>query len=417
MPMQPQLGAATRWSCYGSWPRLVVVFTLALVVTSCGGNSGPSPTTTSTNIPAEPTTPTPRESGPAATDPRNNGPLIAFTRTLTGDDLQTFTIGTDGSQLTELTALGDCCGAWSPDGTLLAVPDNLSSGRLLPATVHPDGTGYTVYDIGPSTVNLAPTGWSPDGSRFAFEGWDDTDPSRTGVYVSQGSSLAEAVPVQITRADRHDIALEFSPDGTRILLIQVTQCPDGDCDGGDLYVAASDGSSLTRLNPEGTFAGCCGPASWSPDGTRVAFGAVSLDGAGEPDFTKSAVYVAEADGSHVEAITDVGAFTSAARWSPNGEWIVFNKKSGPVGVKGSDLYLVHPDGSGMTAITTGGSDSLSDQIGAVWSPDGDRLLFSSVPGGPVKRGDLWIVDVDGTDLTQLTDSPAQYWGYSWQPQG
>jgi Tol biopolymer transport system component len=181
-------------------------------------------------------------------------------------------------------------------------------------------------------------------------------------------------------------------------------------------VVDADGSHLSRLSPEGTFDSCCGPASWSPDGTQVTFGAPRLDAAGKPNFTTSAVYVAAADGSRVEAITDVGAFTEAARWSPDGEWIVFNKKSGPIGVKGSDLYLVHPDGSGLVAITTGGSDGLSDQGGAVWSPDGTRLLFTSVPGGPVKRGDLWIVDVDGADLAPLTDSPAQYWGYSWQPQ-
>ena len=140
-----------------------------------------------------------------------------------------------------------------------------------------------------------------------------------------------------------------------------------------------------------------------------------MDASGAPDFTRSAVYVAEADGSHVEAITESGAFTEAARWSPDGDWIVFNKKSGPIGVKGSDLYLVHPDGSGLTAITTEGAAGGSDQGGAAWSPDGTRLLFTVVPGGPVKRGDLWTVNVDGTDLTRLTYAPAQYFGYSWQP--
>jgi Tol biopolymer transport system component len=350
---------------------------------------------------------------PAAT--REPVPLIVYSRVTGADDIHTFTVGIDGSHETELIDVHDCCGAWSPDGTILAVPDKLASSRLLPATIHPDGTGYTVYRIGPPTLNLAPGGWSPDGRKMVFEAWDDTDPSRTGVYVADASSLAEAVPVQITHPLLHDIALGWSPDGTRLLLIQVTRCPEGECDGGDLYVVNADGSDPTRLNPEGTFVTCCGPASWSPDGTKVVFGAPSLDASGTPDFTTSAVYVAEADGSHVEAITEPGAFTEAAGWSPEGDWIVFNKKSGPIGVKGSDLYLVHPDGSGLRAITTEGAAGRSDQIGAVWSPDGSRLLFTVVPGGPVKRSDLWIVNQDGTDLTRLTDTPAQYWGYSWQP--
>jgi Tol biopolymer transport system component len=346
---------------------------------------------------------------------RGKVPLIVFTRTLTGDDLQTFTVGTDGSQLTELTAVTDCCGSWSPDGTTIIVPDKLASSRLLPATLKLDGTGYTVHTIGPSTLNLPPAAWSPDGTKLMFEGWDDTDPDRTGIYVSEGFPLTEAAPVQMTHPPMHDIPLEWSPDGTRILLIRVTRCPEGDCDGGDLYVVDSDGSDLTRLSPKGTFVACCCPASWSPDGSQVTFGAPNVDAAGAADFTRSAVYVAEADGSRVEAITERGAFTEAARWSPNGDWIEFNKKSGPVGVKGSDLYLIHPDGSGLSAITTEGAAGKSDQIGAVWSPDGTRLLFTVVPGGPVKLGDLWIVDLDGTDLSRLTESPAQYWGYSWQP--
>jgi Tol biopolymer transport system component len=385
--------------------RVVITLALALFVTSCGRDDGLSSTTPSTNLPSETTQATP-----------DIVPLILFTRTLPGDDQRTFTIGIDGSHETELTDVNDCCGSWSPDGTMIVVPDGLAASHLVPATVNPDGTSYVVHSIGLPTLNLGPAGWSPDGSKIAFEGWDDTDSSRTGLYVSEGFTLARAAPVQITQALLHDIALEWSPDGTRLLLIQVTRCPEGDCDGGDLFAVDSDGSDLIRLNPEGTFTPCCGPASWSPDGTQVTFGAVSLDATGTPDFTRSAVYVAEADGSRVDAITEPGAFTEAARWSPDGDWIVFNKKSGPVGVKGSDLYLIHPDGSGLSAITSAGAGGTSDQVGAVWSPDGTRLLFTVVPGGPVKLGDLWIVNVDGTGLTRLTDSPAQYFGYSWQPQ-
>jgi Tol biopolymer transport system component len=310
--------------------------------------------------------------------------------------------------------VNDCCATWFPDGTFIAAPDNQAASHLVPATVNPDGTNYEVHDIGLPTLNLPGAGWSPDGTKIAWEGWDDTDPTRTGVYVSEGSSLDDAVPVQITHAVVHDIFLVWSPDNTRILLIQVTECPQSDCDGGDLYVVNSDGSNLIRLSPEGTFVPCCGPASWSPDGTQIAFAGVSFDAAIGPNFTSSAVYVAEADGSQVEAITEPGAFTEAASSSPNGLWIAFSKKRGPFG-QGSDLYLVHPDGSELTVVTTEGAAGKSDQFGAAWSPDGTRLLFNSVPAGAVNLGQLWIVGLDGTGLTQLTDSRAAYDGYSWQP--
>ena len=150
---------------------------------------------------------------------RDMVPLIVFTRTMPVDDQRTFTIGIDGLQETELTDVNSCCGSWSPDGTIITVPDELAESRVLPATVNPDGTSYAVHSIGPPTLNLGPSGWSPDGNKFVFEGWDDTDPSRTGLYVSGGFSLTGAAPVQITKALLHDTALDWSPDGTRLLLI------------------------------------------------------------------------------------------------------------------------------------------------------------------------------------------------------
>jgi len=414
--LSPSFNETNKPSRFASH-ALSISVAAVMALAACGPAATPSATSGLGPSPAATIGLGPSPSAAARAPEASHGkvPLILFTRSLAGDHAPTFTIGIDGSQETELTDVHDCCGSWSPDGTIIVVPDGTAASRVLPATVNPDGTGYAVHRIGPPTLNLGPGGWSPDGTRTVFEAWDETDPSRTGIYVSEGFSLADAVPVQITHAKRHDVGLGWSPDGTRLLLIQVTRCPDGDCDGGDLYAVDSDGSDLIRLSPKGTFVSCCGPASWSPDGTQVAFAGLSLDAAGLRDELRSAVYVAKADGSDVQAITEPGAFTESAGWSPDGDWIVFNKKSGPVGVKGSDLYLVHPDGSGLHAITTGGTAGKSDQFGAVWSPDGRRLLFDSVPGGPVKRGDLWIVGIDGAGLLQLTDARAPVFGYSWQP--
>ena len=391
--------------------RALAVLMLALA--GCGPVAAPSTTSDSESTSTFPVSSSAVSPSPGPT--RSLVPLILFTRATPGDELRTFTIGTDGSQETELVDVNDCCGVWSPDGTIIAVPHAQASSRLLPATLNADGTGYVVHSIGLPTLNIALAAWSPDGNSILFDAWDDTNPGATGIYVSDGPSLAEAAPIQITHAKVHDSPLSWSPNGDRVLLTQVIRCPEGDCDGGDLYVVGADGSDPIRLNPEGTFVGCCAPATWSPDGSRVAFAAQALDSRGAPVFTDSAVYVAKADGSAVEAITESGAFTETAQWSLDGEWIAFTKKSGPVGVKGSDIYLIHPDGNGLHAITSGGSAGESDQVSPVWSPDGTRLLFSSVPGGPVKRGDLWVIDFDGTGLTQLTDSRAPVFGYSWQP--
>lgn len=93
-------------------------------------------------------------------------------------------------------------------------------------------------------------------------------------------------------------------------------------------------------------------------------------------------------------------------WSPNGRWIAFARNS-PTG-----LFVVHPDGTGLKAITPAADGSFS--FGPAWSPDSGRLLFvrSKTDFDLV---DLWIVRVDGSNLTQLTHLPGLYNSYTWIP--
>ncbi len=108
--------------------------------------------------------------------------------------------------------------------------------------------------------------------------------------------------------------------------------------------------------------------AWSPDGSQIAFGAYVLDA------ESTALYVGPRDGS-VQQIgsTDVGAVS--AQWSPNGEWIAFTSRfsSQP------QVWIVRPDGSGLTQLTSGNDGSTS--IAPIWSADGLKLAFEGKLGG------------------------------------
>ncbi len=64
-----------------------------------------------------------------------------------------------------------------------------------------------------------------------------------------------------------------------------------------------------------------------------------------------------------------------------------------------------------TQVTPSGNEDFS--FGPTWSPDGSKLLF--VQGNDFLLTDLWVVNADGTGLSQVTHQPSEYNGYGWLP--
>ena len=95
------------------------------------------------------------------------------------------------------------------------------------------------------------------------------------------------------------------------------------------------------------------------------------------------------------------------KWSPRGDWIVFT--SDRDGDEQFRIYLIRPDGTGLHKLT----DSPGDAH-CTWSPDGKSLVFASARMGfkderalsfaPQPYGELFVIQVDGTGLRQLTDN-------------
>ena len=321
-------------------------------------------------------------------------------------------VSPDGQRQRALVSpLDACCLATSPDGRSVAYASQVG-GRLAPGFTSLDrsdtewpwswtgnGTGGT---IDTTRLNLAP-GAVSGRTDVAFEGWDDQQPGRTGIYVSfengGGAAIGELRRLTTNPGSLHDIPLGFSPDGSRLLFIRDRDPGDGI--NGDLYVIAIDGSGLHRLNPTSTqvpVSDSFGPgASWSPDGASVAFAGFDpgTDGA-------SKVYMAAVSGGAATAITDTGTWTTSARFSPDGQWIAFDR-----GVSGGahDIFLVHPDGSGLTDITT------TFDVGVCcgrWSPDGRWLVVQGSLTGKDPESDLFIVSTVDPTAARLTTDPSGY---------
>jgi len=329
---------------------------------------------------------------------------IVFGRAHTNGDESIFTIRPDGTGEKLLLTSPVCCEAsWSHRGDrlLLAALDSSQANLVTTATVNADGSGYTVLPLDSLGLNLAPGAWSPDDSRIAFEGWDDGDASRNGIYTADATGGNRRRVTTSGAVAEHDIPISYSPDGSKILFRRGPQ----DCGAtGDLFVVGVDGGHLSQVNAPPTMVSCNlgGPGQWSPNGEQISFAAFSFIPA---DPGRSAVFVASMDGTNLKQISDWGTYTTGAQWSPTGDWIAFDRdnNSSP---RSHGIFIVHPDGSGLKVIP-----SVRPGCCAVWSPDGDRLLFRAGPND--QKFDLWTVRVDGSHLTRLTNTPSSLVDVSW----
>ena len=92
--------------------------------------------------------------------------------------------------------------------------------------------------------------------------------------------------------------------------------------------------------------------AWSPDALHVAF-------SGREPGKRDGIWIVSSNGSGARRITD-GAADKHPSWSPDGDWIVFDRTT--EGVR--RLWVVRPDGSGLTELPIGATGEQIDS--PVW---------------------------------------------------
>jgi Tol biopolymer transport system component len=171
--------------------------------------------------------------------------------------------------------------------------------------------------------------------------------------------------------------------------------------GGDIWASNPDGSQVARLT---SGPGVKSRATFSPDGTRIAY-------AWPRDDLSLSVVVINADGTHPVHVVDGLAEVGDLAWSPDGTRLAFAARQDS-GSGDWHVMIARSDGSGSGWL--GDAGMLGED--PAWSPDGARVAFTREWPccGAAER--LWIVDVDGTN-GHAVSTPVAPWGTAWSPDG
>lgn len=360
-------------------------------------------------------------------------------------------VAADGGTPRRLTTFGSHP-SWSPDGRWIAFQSDPTA-ELSANAAHalPPSTLWLVPSGGGEPRQLTLTGnppgghgaptWVPGGERIVFTA---SDRRWSGIWsvATDGSGL-----VQVVAAPRATFDPAVSPDGLRLFYSAVAE---GETSGvwsvafrpktGEARGVATQVTSL-------------GPTSarqfhLSPDGTRLVHAALS---------TSSNLWALPVDRASARPagaprpLTRGSGRNSRAAVSPDGAWIAFERWW--VG-SSQDLWLIRADGSDLRQLTV---DPHREMVPS-WLPGGDRLTFLSDRDGlglyslDLERGqerlladlgvradavrlapdgrrvafhapgedgvlNVWVADLELTDLRQVTFDPELAGFPCWSPDG
>jgi eukaryotic-like serine/threonine-protein kinase len=295
-----------------------------------------------------------------------------------------FVVGATGESARRLTSFG-ANPAWSPDGKRIV----FGSEEVQTAyNVNNTGTLWTVETSGGEPVRLDPRGaggfyqpaWSPSGKRIAY--WSVIGGQRDLETIPAGGGPR----VKVT----NDAAVDWAP----------TWSPDGK----SLYFASDRGGTMGIWSiPVDEGSGrATGPATlvaagvdvdmdlphFSRDGTALIFRS-------KLESVNPAAIAFDPATARIGAVTLLQHRTgilAPSDISPDGKWLaLFNAPD-----RVQDLFIMHPDGTGLTRLTDDPWRDWSPQF----TPDGQALTFFTNRSG---KYDGWLIRLDGSGATRLTD--------------
>ena len=184
-----------------------------------------------------------------------------------------------------------------------------------------------------------------------------------------------------------------------------------------IYVARADESIIRRL-----VASSFDDArpSLSPDGTTVLFTRYG----GEHDQA----YFVNVDGTNLRPLAACGGCgdPEGDAWSPDGRQLaviraflpLFVDRNGNEDATNVSIWIINVDGTGLREVTNNAAGSLREDHRPAWSPDGTRIAFARTEYSvsPQLKA-IFTIAIDGSDLRQITPWALDADNPEWSPNG
>jgi TolB protein len=300
--------------------------------------------------------------------------------------------------------------AWSPDGRRVVFHRR----QTAPPTAWLKTFSRNAnYELALSSVLPS---FSPSGEQFVMVGRPEGT-NVLGSSIAVGSPGTDAAKVIYRDNTRNVLAPQWSPAGDTILFGVGTY--QAFFNGFVSRIMSHDdrvegGAQIAVVNPDGTGfreitsgANNNGFPSMAPDGKRFVYRSFGPDGEG--------LRIMNIETRAVTTLTT--GYDNFPLWSPRGDRIVFSR----VANGDYEIYTIAPDGSDVKRLTSArGNDAHQG-----WSPDGEHIVFATSRMGfkdegaytdaPQPYGELFVMRADGTGVEQLTDNQWEEGTPAWRP--
>ncbi|WP_445715695.1 TolB family protein [Flavobacterium sp.] len=168
---------------------------------------------------------------------------------------------------------------------------------------------------------------------------------------------------------------------------------DRDEKSGEIYLMNLESKNIIRLTNNNLYEES---PCFSSNGKKILFTRQIKEKKDTLEVSNGEIFIMDLKTKKEIRLTNKDGFDSGAKFSPNQKQIAFYGKDEITG--NYDIFIMNADGTNLTNLT---NDVLED-YSPTWSPEGSWLAFTR---GNAENYDVWIINIHTKELRRLTTQP------------